>query len=88
MNSPSPAPKPGAPSPAAMAARAATMNAAPGDPADHPITGEIALLLDEVAEIGAQVDGAFDLAALSRQSSLLTQAQERLAAALEDVGRG
>ncbi len=88
MNAPQNAPVPGPPSPAALAARAAAQAAGPGDPADHPVTAEVAGLLDEVAAIRAQVADDFDLAALGRQAELLAHAQERLAAALEEAGRG
>ncbi len=81
--------KPGpGPSPAALAARAAQLTAEPGDPADHPVTGEVRELLDEVAAIAQATDGDFDLAALARQAEILARAHDALSAALEDVGRG
>lgn len=77
-----------APSPAELAARAARLNAEPGDPADHPATAEVREVLEQVAAIRETVDGEFDLAALGRQADLLATAHDTLAAALEDVGRG
>ncbi|MFM9377883.1 hypothetical protein [Gordonia sp. VNK21] len=85
---PTPGPRPGAPSPSALAAQAARLSGDPGDPADHPVTAEVAELLEQSAEVAAATDGEFDLAALSRQSELLTAAHERLSSALDDVGRG
>lgn len=76
------------PSPAALAAQAARRGADPGDAADHPVTAEVRGLLDDVAAIREAVDDEFDLAALARQSELLAEAHDKLAAALEDVGRG
>jgi len=52
------------------------------------VTAEVAELLEQSAEVAAATDGEFDLAALSRQSELLTAAHERLSSALDDVGRG
>lgn len=77
-----------APNPAELAAQAARVNAEPGDPADHPVTGEVRELLDEVDQIRAVVGDEFDLGSVSRQAELLTRAHDALAQALEDVGRG
>lgn len=80
--------RPAPPSPAALAARAAALHAEPGDPADHPVTGEVRELLAEVVGIREATDGEFDLAALSRQAELLARAHDTLSSALEEVGRG
>ncbi|MFT3662155.1 MAG: hypothetical protein QM809_12385 [Gordonia sp. (in: high G+C Gram-positive bacteria)] len=76
------------PSPAALAARAAQTTAEPGDPADHPVTGEVRELLAQAASIRESAEGAFSLAALSRQGELLVRAHDALSATLEEVGRG
>lgn len=88
MNAPQNTPVPGPPSPAAVAARAAARSGEPGDPADHPVAAQVRELLDEVATIRQRAGDEIDLAALGAQAELLARAQERLAAALEDVGRG
>ena len=80
-------PRPG-PSPASMAADAAARNAGPGEPADHPSLVEAEELLVEAAMVRETADEEFDLAALARQAEVLTQAHDRLSAALEDAGRG
>ncbi|MCF8603975.1 hypothetical protein L5I01_11455 [Gordonia sp. HY442] len=77
-----------APNPAALAAQAARLNAEPGDPADHPVTGEVRELLEEVDQVRGVTGDEFDLGAVSRQAELLTRAHDALAQALEDVGRG
>ena len=76
------------PSPASLAAHAATRNAEPGDPSEHPVGETVAALLEEVDAIGEVVGDEFDLGAVSRQTELLSQAHDALSAALEDVGRG
>ncbi|MFT4043213.1 MAG: hypothetical protein QM673_08640 [Gordonia sp. (in: high G+C Gram-positive bacteria)] len=44
-------------------------------------------LLAQIDEIRAATDGAFDLAALARQSALFEQAHEALTGALAEVDR-
>ncbi|WP_454165977.1 hypothetical protein [Gordonia iterans] len=76
------------PSPAVLAARAARATAEPGDPADHPVAGQVGEILSEVAAIREAGDGEFSLAALARQAELLTRAHALLSETLEDAGRG
>ncbi|MFT4086595.1 MAG: hypothetical protein QM658_05480 [Gordonia sp. (in: high G+C Gram-positive bacteria)] len=85
---PNPGLRPGMPSPSALAARVAQASAEPGDPADHPVTGAVREILEEVSMIRETVGEEFDLGALSRQADLLSAAHDKLSRALEDVGRG
>ncbi|ALG85036.1 hypothetical protein [Gordonia phthalatica] len=80
-------PRPG-PSPAALAADAAIRNAGPGEPREHPSIIAAEELLVEAAMVRETADDEFDLGALARQAEVLTQAHDRLSAALEDAGRG
>lgn len=80
-------PRPG-PSPASMAAATAERNVVLGNPSDHPGLAAVALLLEEAAMVREMAEDSVDLAALSRQAELLTQAHDQLAAVLEDAGRG
>lgn len=76
--------RPAGPSPAALAAQAARLAGDVGDPADHPVTGQVRELLDQVVAIREAAAGEFDLPALTKQAELLAAAHDTLAAALED----
>lgn len=76
------------PNPADEADRTARRNAGPGDAADHPVTGTVHELLEEVEQVRGVTGDEFELGAVSRQAELLSRAHDALAEALEDVGRG
>lgn len=80
-------PRPG-PSPASVAADLAARNAPSADPAEHPALAAAAQLLEEAEMVRSAAGDELDLGALARQAELLTSAHDRLAAALEDAGRG
>lgn len=80
-------PRPGPP-PASLAADAVNRNTGPGEPGEHPSLVAAEELLLEAAMVRETADAEFDLGALARQAEVLTQAHERLSAALEDAGRG
>ncbi|MBM7369428.1 hypothetical protein [Gordonia hydrophobica] len=84
---PRPTPTPG-PTPATLAADAAVRAAGPGEPADHSSIVAAEDLLVEASMVREAADEQFDLGALARQAEVLTQAHDRLSAALEDAGRG
>ncbi|GAC55996.1 hypothetical protein GOHSU_02_01410 [Gordonia hirsuta DSM 44140 = NBRC 16056] len=67
-----------------MAAQAARLSGDFGDPADHPATGQVRELLDQVIAIREATDGEFDLPSLAKRAELLAAAHDTLAAALED----